>query len=87
MSKPKTLRIVPRSRLILADSSVVEEGVAADVPTGEAENLIALGHAVEVVKGEVEAGAKVEVLPPPVAPAPAPEPAPEPVVVQEPPRS
>jgi hypothetical protein len=85
MSKPKTLRVVPLTGVMTADSERRPEGVAFDLGTEEAERLISLGHVVEVEKGEVEAGAPVTVLPS-QAPAPAPEPpAPEPVEVVMPP--
>lgn len=85
MSKPKTLRIVPQSQILTADSVLLPEGQAADVPTAEAERLIGMGHAVEVLKGEVEVGEPVKVLPPPAEPEAPAGPVPEPVEVQMPP--
>lgn len=81
MSKPRTLRVVPQTGIMTADSTRHPEGIAVDLPTEEAEHLLALGHVVEVAKDEVEAGVPVEVLPAPAAPAPEPIPAPEPVQV------
>jgi hypothetical protein len=90
MSKPKTIRVVPQTRIMTADSIVHPEGVAIDLATAESERLLGLGHVVEVIKDEVPVGAEVEVIPAaPPAPAPAaevpervqvvlPEPAPEP---------
>jgi hypothetical protein len=87
MSKPKTLRIVPQSQILTADSVLLAEGKAVDVATGEAERFITMGIAVEVEKDEVDAGAPVKVLPAEtdsIAPEPLP---PEPVEVVLPPPS
>ncbi|MCR0981795.1 hypothetical protein [Roseomonas populi] len=85
MSKPKTLRVVPLTNIMTSASERHEEGVAFDLETSEAENLIALGQVVEVEKEEVPEGAPVEVLPAP-EPEPVPEePAPEPIQVELPP--
>ena len=80
----KTLRVVPLTNIMTSASERRPEGVAFDLETGEAENLIALGIVVEVEKEEIEPGTPVTVLPA-AAPAPEPEaPAPEPVEVQMP---
>ncbi|WP_424138661.1 hypothetical protein [Roseomonas chloroacetimidivorans] len=85
MSKPKTLRVVPQSQILTADSSLLAEGKAVDVPTADAERLISMGHAVEVLKSEVEEGAPVQVLPAPAEAEPARALEPEPVQVELPP--
>jgi len=81
MSKPKTLRVVPLSHIMTADSERHAEGIAFDLETGEAETLIALGNVVEVKKGEVEAGAPVTVMPADAPAEPASAPLPEAVEV------
>ena len=80
----KTLRVVPLTNIMTSASEQRPEGVAFDLETGEAENLIALGIVVEVEKEEIEAGTPVTVLPAEqTEPVPQPEQsAPEPVEVQ-----